>query len=114
MILLSLQAWNQWRGGERPLEIMDPKLKECCCETEVMKCIQIGLLCVQEKAEDRPCMSRVVSFLSNLSSIELPIPRKPAFYVHVRIVEGNSGHPSANNSILYSINELSITTSFPR
>ncbi|XP_028788794.1 putative cysteine-rich receptor-like protein kinase 32 [Neltuma alba] len=107
-------AWNQWRGGETPLEIIDPKLKESCCEAEVMKCIQIGLLCVQEKPQYRPPMSRVVSYLSNLS-VELPFPRERAFYIHGRR-DPNSGHPSAsaNNSIPSSVNEMSITSSFPR
>lgn len=104
-------AWKQWKC-ETPMEIMDPNLKESCCETEVIKCIQIGLLCVQEKAEDRPPMSRVVSYLSDLS-VELPFPREPAFFELGR-TEPDSGHRSANNSIPSSINEMSITRSFPR
>ncbi|KAF7840685.1 cysteine-rich receptor-like protein kinase 25 isoform X1 [Senna tora] len=111
------KAWRHWRD-ETALEIMDPNLGESFCETEVSKCIQIALLCVQENAEDRPHMSRVVSYLSNLS-VELPRPHEPAFYVHGRMdpnvvtIESNSGQ-STNNHIPSSVNEMSITTSFSR
>ncbi|XP_028776274.1 cysteine-rich receptor-like protein kinase 7 [Neltuma alba] len=72
------------------------------------------IVCAQEKAEDTPPMSRVVPYLSNLC-VELPFPRKPAFYVHGRM-DPNSGHhsASANNSIPSSVNEISMTPSFPR
>ena len=98
---------------------MDPDLRESCCETEVTKCIRIGLLCVQENADDRPHMSRVVSYLSNLS-LELPFPREPAFYVHGRMepnvvaIKSNSGHRSAKNFIPSSVKEITISRSFPR
>ncbi|KAF7840683.1 cysteine-rich receptor-like protein kinase 25 isoform X1 [Senna tora] len=111
------KAWRHWRD-EKALEIMDPNLGESFCETEVSKCIQIALLCVQENAEDRPHMSRVVSYLSNLS-VELPRPHEPAFYVHGRMdpnvvtIESNSGQ-STNTHIPSSVNEMSITISFPR
>lgn len=52
--------------------IPDPYDKE-----EVIKCIHIGLLCVQEDPADRPTMSSVVSLLSNESPI-LRIPNRPA------------------------------------
>ncbi|GMP75067.1 hypothetical protein CsSME_00032283 [Camellia sinensis var. sinensis] len=47
---------------------------------EVLKCIQIGLLCVQQRPEDRPTMSSVVSMLDNGSAM-LPRPRQPGFYI---------------------------------
>ncbi|KAF1880626.1 hypothetical protein Lal_00011685 [Lupinus albus] len=50
-------AWKQWRDGA-PFEILDPSLHGSCSQTEVMKCIQIGLLCVQEIPDDRPLMAQ--------------------------------------------------------
>lgn len=47
-------------------------------ECEVMKCIHIGLLCVQENASDRPDMSSVVFMLGH-NAIDLPSPKHPAF-----------------------------------
>ncbi|TXG47220.1 hypothetical protein EZV62_026514 [Acer yangbiense] len=46
---------------------------------EVMRCIQVGLLCVQDNAKDRPSMSNVVFMLSN--ETVLPSPKKSSFPV---------------------------------
>lgn len=43
---------------------------------EVMKCVQIGLLCIQDHATDRPSMSSVALMLS--SEMDLPNPKAPA------------------------------------
>ena len=60
------------------MEIVEQTLKESCNESEVLKCIHVGLLCVQEKAIDRPAMSSVFLMLSN-ENVGLPIPKQPAF-----------------------------------
>ncbi|CAN6553096.1 unnamed protein product [Malus baccata var. baccata] len=44
---------------------------------EVVRCIQIALLCVQEFAADRPTMSAVVFMLGNEAAV--PSPTQPAF-----------------------------------
>ena len=44
-----------------------------------MRCIHIGLLCVQENVADRPTIGSVVLMLDNYS-ITLPIPLEPAFF----------------------------------
>ena len=112
-----MQTWKQWRDGT-PFQILDTNLHELCSQIEVIRCIQVGLLCVQENPNDRPQMAEVVSYLSNLS-IELPFPREPAFFIHGKMdpnivaMEINIGHVS-NCSSPYSINEMSITESFPR
>ncbi|XP_028776250.1 cysteine-rich receptor-like protein kinase 10 [Neltuma alba] len=101
-------AWRQWRD-QTPLEILDPILKEACPHNEVMKCIQIGLLCVQENPNDRPTMANVVSYFSSPSA-DLPLPRQPAFFMN----NGMAGESSSGSACLYSVNDLSITNSFPR
>ncbi|KAI9127943.1 hypothetical protein K1719_000936 [Acacia pycnantha] len=77
---LLTNVWKQWNVGT-PLQILDPFLMESCSQTEARKCVQIGLLCVQQNPEDRPTMAEIVSYLSNLS-IDLPSPREPAFFMH--------------------------------
>ncbi|KAI9127959.1 hypothetical protein K1719_000952 [Acacia pycnantha] len=78
---LLTNVWKKWIEGT-PLQILDPFLMESCSQTaEARKCVQIGLLCVQQHPEDRPTMAQIVSYLSNLS-IELPSPREPAFFMH--------------------------------
>ncbi|KAE9611669.1 putative protein kinase RLK-Pelle-DLSV family [Lupinus albus] len=110
-------AWKQWRDGA-PFEILDPSLHGSCSQTEVMKCIQIGLLCVQEIPDDRPLMAQVISYLSS-PSIELPFPCKPAFFIHggmeINMVEMELELDCvAKNFTPFSINEMSISESLPR
>ncbi|MQM11012.1 hypothetical protein Taro_043917 [Colocasia esculenta] len=49
-------------------------------ESELSRCIQVGLLCVQEYARDRPAMCEVLTILCNESS-SLPRPKKRSFLV---------------------------------
>jgi hypothetical protein len=69
-------VWELWRE-EKALEIVDPSLTELYDPREALKCIQIGLLCVQEDATDRTSMLAVVFMLS--SETEIPSPKQPAF-----------------------------------
>ncbi|KAK2458427.1 cysteine-rich receptor protein kinase [Trifolium repens] len=69
------RAWRQWRD-QTPLELIDQDIRESCNHNEAVKCIQIGLLCVQDKPDDRPSMANVVSYLTSPSA-ELPVPGEP-------------------------------------
>ncbi|CAA0840351.1 G-type lectin S-receptor-like serine/threonine-protein kinase [Striga hermonthica] len=73
-------AWLLWKE-DRSLELMDESLNDTCIETEVKRCIQVGLLCVQKFAEDRPTMSSVIFMLSTDGTI-LPEPNEPGFFIH--------------------------------
>lgn len=75
-----MQAWKLWSEGEG-MELMDPLLSDFYVETEVHKCIQIGLLCVQEDPADRPTMSNVILMLGTYDTSTLPRPTEPAFSV---------------------------------
>ena len=68
--------WELWKQ-DKALEIVDPSLTELYDPREALKCIQIGLLCVQEDATDRPSMLAVVFML--ISKTEIPFPKQPAF-----------------------------------
>lgn len=112
-----LQAWRKWRD-ESIEEFMDPVVKESYSQQEVFRCIQIGLLCVQENPDDRPTMGNVASYLSNVT-IELPCPLEPAFFMQGRrrrnnVEQGPSSDHSSNNSVFSSINEMSISKFSPR
>ncbi|XP_052301285.1 G-type lectin S-receptor-like serine/threonine-protein kinase RKS1 isoform X14 [Populus trichocarpa] len=69
-------VWELWTQ-DKALEIVDPSLNELYRRREAFKCIQIGLLCVQEDAADRSSMLAVVFMLSN--ETEIPSPKQPAF-----------------------------------
>ncbi|CAI8587265.1 unnamed protein product [Vicia faba] len=98
-------AWRMWNEG-KGLEIVDPILLESCInsESEVLRCIHIGLLCVQEDLQHRPTMSNVVVLLGSESMV-LPQPRQPAFSLGkmVLVDPSTSTNRSANESIWSSI-----------
>ncbi|CAO2146670.1 unnamed protein product [Urochloa humidicola] len=76
-------AWKQWSEGKW-LQLVDVSLfAECHNKSEMMRCINIALLCVQENAVDRPTMTDVVAMLST-ASMALPEPKHPAYF-HVRV-----------------------------
>lgn len=73
-----LQAWKNWREGTT-MNIIDPTLSNGS-RTEMIRCIHIGLLCVQENVASRPTMASVVLML-NSYSLTLPVPSEPAFFM---------------------------------
>nr|XP_028958840.1 G-type lectin S-receptor-like serine/threonine-protein kinase At1g11410 isoform X2 [Malus domestica] len=76
--------WDLWTEG-KVLDIVDSSLNQSYSTHEVMRCIQIGLLCVQEYATDRPTMLDVVFMLGNETN--LPHPKKAAFSFKNRVVQ---------------------------
>ncbi|GKV14375.1 hypothetical protein SLEP1_g25270 [Rubroshorea leprosula] len=90
----------------------------------MMRCIHIGLLCVQENVAHRPTMASVVLMLSD-NLISLPVPSKPAFFLHSPIASNmpssfgyNSwvqGSRRAEEQLVPSSNNVvSITELYPR
>lgn len=90
----------------KELECVDPLLLGSSPIEEVVRCIHIGLLCVQEDPADRPTTSDVVVLLGN-ESLSLPQPRQPAVSVG-RFVPVNQ---SATNP---SVNGLTVSNISPR
>ncbi|KAF2291513.1 hypothetical protein GH714_025018 [Hevea brasiliensis] len=74
--VISKLSWRNWNEGTA-LNLIDPTLT-VGSRSEMMRCIHIGLLCVQEHEANRPTMAQVVTMLSTYS-ITLPVPSKPAF-----------------------------------
>ncbi|PRQ31258.1 putative non-specific serine/threonine protein kinase [Rosa chinensis] len=70
-------VWKNWRDDTIP-NIIDPMLT-IGSRKKMIRCIHIGLLCVQENVNDRPTMSSDVSMLNN-HSLTISIPSKPAYY----------------------------------
>ncbi|XP_058198498.1 uncharacterized protein LOC131314017 [Rhododendron vialii] len=98
-------AWNLWCKGEGVMDLMDPLLVDSCVETEVLKCIHLGLLCVQEDPADRPTMSTIVITLGS-DSATLPKPTQPAFSVGRLVLKSCQASPNAN---LVSANGMTIS-----
>ncbi|XP_028800244.1 G-type lectin S-receptor-like serine/threonine-protein kinase At4g27290 [Neltuma alba] len=96
-------AWRLWKE-EIPLELIDINLRHSVVESEALRCINIGLLCVQHHPDDRPDMASIVLMLS--SEIALPWPKEPGFLMKNISVKATS---SSGDLITCSTNELSIT-----
>ncbi|KAJ0692288.1 putative protein kinase RLK-Pelle-DLSV family [Helianthus annuus] len=74
-------AWKSWRDGTAS-SLIDPVLRDGSNSLrDMIRCIHIGLLCVQEDLNERPTMASVVLMLGSLS-LTLPVPSEPAFFVH--------------------------------
>ena len=89
---------------KRHFQLIDDSLGNMADASAVLRCIHIGLLCVQQSPEDRSDMSSVVVMLTSDSN--LPKPKQPAFYA-----ERNSHHEdlSAINQKSCSENKVSIS-----
>lgn len=79
---------------------MDPVLGSVSSTNTLLRYINVGLLCVQESAADRPTMSDVVSMLDN-ESVVLPSPKQPAFS---NLRSGLELHSSGNRPEVCSVN----------
>ncbi|KAH9792863.1 G-type lectin S-receptor-like serine/threonine-protein kinase [Citrus sinensis] len=95
-------AWKLWQEG-KALDMMDQKLHASSKPNEILKCINVGLLCVQEDPNDRPTMSDVVIMLGS-EAMNLATPRRPAFVIR----RGSSSSASSSNKP-ESNNELTNT-----
>ncbi|KAM1766245.1 hypothetical protein TB1_005180 [Malus domestica] len=95
-------AWRLWKDGKQ-LEFIEPLLMETCPTAEVLKCMHIGLLCVQEDPAERPTMSTVVVLLGS-ESIDLPEPKQPAIFAVRRVAPiSESTTDPASNGLTLSI-----------
>ncbi|KAK8349430.1 hypothetical protein V6Z12_A06G140500, partial [Gossypium hirsutum] len=70
-------AWKLW-NKDNILAFIDPAVSDSSFDREILKCIHVGLLCVQNFATDRPTMSTVTSMLSTETE-NLPAPKQPPF-----------------------------------
>nr|AGN12871.1 putative receptor kinase 3 [Leavenworthia alabamica] len=88
-------VWKNWKEG-KVMDIIDQIIIDSSSSTfqpheKILRCIQIGLLCVQERAEDRPMMSSVVMMLGN-ETTKIPQPKPPGYCV------GRSPHDTDSSS----------------
>ncbi|KAI4298621.1 hypothetical protein L6164_032157 [Bauhinia variegata] len=109
-------AWKNWRRGTTS-KIVDPTLDEGSMN-EIMRCIQIGLLCVQEKAVDRPTLASVLLMLEG-HSVSLPVPSRPAFFMKNATLSETNIYSGASSTLPTDLidasrNDVSITELYPR
>ncbi|KAL0801047.1 hypothetical protein Bca101_056223 [Brassica carinata] len=107
--LLSL-VWRYWKEG-KGIEIVDPIIIYSSSSElrthEILRCIQIGLLCVQERAEDRPVMSTVMVMLGS-ETTTIPQPKRPGFCVGRSLLETESLSSTQRDDEL-SVNQITLS-----
>lgn len=72
--------------------------------SEALRCIQVGLLCVQQRPEERLTMSSVLLMLDSETAL-LPQPGRPGFYAERCLPETDSSSVGRMNSVS---NEISV------
>jgi hypothetical protein len=114
--LLNL-VWEHWTRGN-VIELIDPSLSSHPPVDQILKCIHVGLLCVQRKPASRPAMSSVNIMFSS-HTVRLPSLSRPAFCIQeVSVNESSTAYsetyPLTEKSTVMSSNEVSITELSPR
>ncbi|KAM0952323.1 putative protein kinase RLK-Pelle-DLSV family [Dioscorea sansibarensis] len=113
---LLTHIWQHWTEGTA-LQLKDHRLGDDFQAEQVLRCINIGLLCVQEEPNERPNMVSVFVMLN--SYLPLPSPSKPAFVLggstmtmSTRDAASDVQHneqPSREPSNMTSVNNVSIS-----
>ncbi|KAI5020614.1 hypothetical protein ZWY2020_045502 [Hordeum vulgare] len=104
-------VWNYWTKGTIS-QMMDESLNGYH-QSQALRCIHIGLLCVQSDPDDRPQISTVI-FMLTRDTMELHPPAQPAFFFGTE-----SPSPASPRSDLVleddgSWNGVTITEPYPR
>ncbi|KAJ4703327.1 Receptor-like kinase [Melia azedarach] len=99
-------TWELWRDGNA-LEIVDSSIANSCPPQEVLRCIQVGLLCVQDDPRERPSMSTAILMLSN--ETPLPSPKQPTYSIRRAQNEPDwsiAGTVSSNNEASWACSNM--------
>ncbi|KAI6703891.1 hypothetical protein NL676_013027 [Syzygium grande] len=97
-------AWKLW-NEDNVLALVDANIPVTCIELELLRCINVGLLCTQERAKDRPSISTVISMI-NSEIVDLPRPKRPAFTVRKITQDTDSSGQSQKTC---SANDVTLT-----
>ncbi|RCV41546.1 hypothetical protein SETIT_9G144900v2 [Setaria italica] len=92
---------------------MDPSMDCRVPEGEVLNCIHLGLLCVQENPADRPSMLDVLVMLHDHAA-SFAAPSKPAFAFAYDEISSVNRHQKGAAATLLSSNEMSVSEFEPR
>ncbi|GMN27405.1 hypothetical protein TIFTF001_044113 [Ficus carica] len=97
-------AWTLYKSSNS-FELLDKNLQESDHNRkQVLRCIHVGVLCVQQSPVDRPNLSSVVVMLGSES--ELPQPKQPGYFTEMDLVKGDHSSTELGSS---STNHVSIS-----
>ena len=112
---ITLQVWKLWVENS-PLELVDEAMRGSFQTNEVMRCIHIALLCVQDDSSERPSMDNILVMMNSFT-VTLPIPKRSGLLLrtmrHSR-VQRSGASPSDQSLTSKSVDDSSITTVYPR
>uniref|UniRef100_A0A7N2LSH3 non-specific serine/threonine protein kinase n=2 Tax=Quercus lobata TaxID=97700 RepID=A0A7N2LSH3_QUELO len=91
-------AWRLWTD-KKVLDLMDETLQDTCIANQFVKCVNIGLLCVQENPGDRPTMMNVIKMF-DIETVNLPTPKRPAFFIGRDQSKATSSDQPESNNVL--------------
>lgn len=97
-------VWRFWKEG-KGLELIDSSMDDYPAN-EVLRCIHVGLLCVQENAEERPTMASVVLMLSS-ENAPMPQPKNPGFCLRKNPIETDSSSSKPDET--FTVNQVTVT-----
>ncbi|KAG6639638.1 hypothetical protein CIPAW_10G114700 [Carya illinoinensis] len=102
---LSRFAWKMWKTDNMPA-LIDPKVLKPDFEKEILRCIHVGLLCVQDLPKDRPTVSIAISMLKSEID-DLPCPKQLVFTANQ--ITAPESEASCHNQRICSINNVTNT-----
>ncbi|KAJ3693660.1 hypothetical protein LUZ60_009140 [Juncus effusus] len=98
---LLAHTWKLWVEGNQ-LALVDSLVTGPCPVSDLVRCIRLGLLCIEECPEDRPSMASVVLMLSSENSV-LPEPKKPVICIRINSTGSTSDAGTVNGLTFTSL-----------
>nr|XP_043615913.1 G-type lectin S-receptor-like serine/threonine-protein kinase At4g27290 [Erigeron canadensis] len=93
-------AWRLYNEN-KSFDLVDSCLCNSYSTSELMRSVHVGLLCVQNRPEDRPSAQSVIDMLDGEGS--LLSPKKPGFFIHRSEINSNTIVPSINGLTLSQV-----------
>ncbi|KAL2495146.1 G-type lectin S-receptor-like serine/threonine-protein kinase [Forsythia ovata] len=102
-------AWKLWNEDD-VVALIDARIlsTNTSYRAEIIRCIHIGLLCVQELPKDRPNISSVLSMLRS-EIVELPEPKQTAFAEKWSRSHTGTGSSQQSQKSSCSLNNVTLT-----
>ena len=103
---MALQTWHLYEKG-RPLELMDRDIESTCSKEDVLRVIEVALLCTQAVPTKRPSMSRIVAMLTGDVQV-IPAASRPGYIKDLQFAAATS---SGSTSVVATTPMSNITES---
>ncbi|TVU34884.1 hypothetical protein EJB05_16739, partial [Eragrostis curvula] len=91
------KAWMLWKEG-RAVDLLDDIMDGSFNYSEVLRCIQVALLCVEVQPKNRPLMSSVVMMLAS-ENATVPEPNEPGVNIGKNTSDTESSQGFTANNV---------------